>query len=113
MAKRNITISQIQEASPKSGAKARRKVPPAPTIVRILSHLILTSRLSAITPKGGLKIATERVAIAITKAQTASPVNVPKGVEAVNPFASRKRIAYHIGRIATVTLVSKADFPQS
>ena len=40
-------------------------------------------------------------------------VNVPKGVEAVNPFALRKRKAYHIGRIATVTLVSKADFPQS
>ena len=53
---------------------AIKNVPPAPTIVKILSQRIFTSLRSAITPSGGLIIATESVDIATTRDNTASAV---------------------------------------
>ena len=79
----------------------------------IFNHLIFIRRLSAITPKGGLTTATISVAIATDKDHTASPVMVIDPRVVVRPLASRNKYAYQPGSKATVTLVSKADFPQS
>jgi len=97
----------------KKGAAKRRKVAPAPTYVRILSHHILIALRSAITPKEGLTIATRSAAPATEKDQIASLDNDFDSTVVVRPFASRNRTPNQNGRIAVVTLVSKADFPQS
>ncbi len=113
LATKYITIIQIQDALPKRGAKAINNVPPAPTTVRIFNQRIFTSRRSAITPNGGLIIATESVEIAMTRDNTASAVIDCENSETVRPFALRNKRVYHTGIIAKVTLHSKADFPQS
>ena len=110
----NITISQTHWVlTGRRGAAKRRKVDPAPTYVRIFSHHILIALRSAITPRDGLMIATSNAAPETENDHIASlDIDLERTV-VVRPFASKKRRANQNGRIAVVTLVSNADFPQS
>ena len=65
------------------------------------------------TPNGGLKTATSKVAIATESDHTASAVISIEPIVVVSPLASRNKYVNQAGRIATVTLVSNADLPQS
>jgi hypothetical protein len=65
------------------------------------------------TPNDGLIIAINNVPKATAKDQTASPCISIEPIVVVNPFALRKRYAYHAGKTATVTDVSNADLAQS
>ena len=51
--------------------------------------------------------------MATTKDHKTSAVMVIEPTEVVRPLASRNKYVYQTGSIATVTLVSNADLPQS
>ena len=72
-----------------------------------------TGILSAITPKPGLRMATEIAAKPVTKANNPSAVCVIPAIETSCPFARTNRYANQTGRIATTTDVSNADLAQS
>ena len=107
------TISQIHSEFSNMGARASMNVAPAPRYVRFFSHHILILLRSAITPRDGLTIATRSAAAVTEKDHMASPVISMEPIVVVRPLAFRKRYANHAGSMATVTLVSNADFPQS
>ena len=82
-------------------------------MVKIFNQRILTSLRSAITPSGGLIIATERVEIATMRVNIASAVIDCEKRETVRPLALRNKAVYQTGIIARVTLHSNADLAQS
>jgi hypothetical protein len=81
--------------------------------VRILNHHNLIIRLSAMTPKDGEQIATTRAAIITAPENTASAVHSDPIIFIEIPLASANKYANHAGKIAVVTDVSNALFPQS
>ena len=108
-----MTKIHIQAEILKIGANAMRTTEPAPSQVIHLRATILMRLRSAMMPMDGLTIATINVANVTARAHAASEdISIPMPVP-VNPLASRNSAANQAGRIAVVTLVSKADFPQS
>ena len=82
-------------------------------MVRTLNHHILIIRRSAITPSEGAHIATKRAPNMTAAENMASAVHSEPSIFIEIPFASINRYANQAGKMAVVTEVSKALFPQS
>ena len=82
-------------------------------MVKIRSHQILIIRRSAMTPSEGAQMATNRAPIMTAAENIASAVHSVPRIFVEIPFALANKYANHAGKIAVVTDVSKALFPQS